>query len=124
MPLQIEWLVPDEVIHIRYGEELTVDDLQEVTDTLLAIDPAIPQFHTLVNLTDIRHIRAPISRLKAAGQAVADLPNQGWTVVVRPTAIGARQVTAVTVELLGTLTRLKLKSFNEYDDAIAFLQDL
>jgi hypothetical protein len=117
MPYTVNWLVPQRVIDVKFGESLSVDELQEYDAKVVAMmEEGQPK-----NV----HVLADISRLeqfpnlqRTQQTKMATHPHLGWIVVYGSQNIVFRAMGIIVSKLFGN----RLQWCNTREEALAFLQ--
>lgn len=121
MPVKTQWYVPDAVIYVQFWGETTVEDMQQY-------------IHDAYQLSDLSsrslvHVIADSSRvtkginIKEVMKTISNVkphPKAGWNITV-----GEKdKIIRFTTDVARQLLRLRTRSFNTIDEAVAFLKDI
>ncbi len=121
MPVKTQWYVPETVIYVQFWGETTVADMQQYIDDAYRLSD--------LSSRSLVHVIADTSRvtkginIKEVMKTVSNVkphPKAGWNITV-----GEKdKIIRFTTDVARQLLRLRTRSFNTIDEAVAFLKDI
>jgi len=85
MPIELSWLIPDKILLCLWTGEISAEDGRVLVEELgIALDVAAVPVHTVIDLSEARHISAEVAQLYVHSRLPAH-PCRGQIGIVRST---------------------------------------
>lgn len=119
MPYTIDWLIPDEVIYVRYIGVTTADELRESLLKTRDYMEASPRFlvHGIIDVGEVTH---PVS-LKESMQVVREVgvhPRTGWSISIREKSPLIKMGAAIG----SSIFQMRYRAFDTLEQAVKHLK--
>jgi hypothetical protein len=119
MPYEVKWLVPQQVIEMKFGENFTIEELQEYDAKVVAmLDTGQPRsIHILAHASDIKQMP---NLVHAQQLNHIRHPNLGWAVPIGNQNIILKAIGLLVAKLFGN----RLQWCASREEALTFLQQV
>ncbi len=121
MPVSLSWFVEGRIIYAEVSGDISEADLIAAVDGAIQLAGSVSDqcIHTLMDVTDTKHL-PPVNVLaRELGRMNQHSPNREMTVI-----FGLNRILRYTLELLLKLVPLRYRAFESREHAEQFLIDL
>jgi hypothetical protein len=123
MAVTIHWLVPDQIIHIQYGEVITVEDANQSIQALVDAAEGTTNLYVISDQSLTKSVGIPISTLRELGKPVFRISRLHSIITVNPQRSVSRQVLSLFVQIIQPFLTVKIKEVDSLDEAIIVLKE-
>jgi hypothetical protein len=119
MPYSIAWLIPNEIIYIRYNETLSSEELYRCLMTVHEMMDSSPRpvIHVINDVGGVEEAMPYKDSMKAVREA-GPHPRTGWTINIHEKSLIVKMGTAFG----SSLFKLRYRAFDTLDEAITHLK--
>jgi hypothetical protein len=119
MPYSLDWLIPDEIIYIRYGATLSSEELYECLMTVheMMDGSTRPIIHVINDVGGVE-VAMPYKESMKAVREAGPNARAGWTINIHEKSLLVKMGTAFG----SSLFKMRYRAFDTMDEAIAHLK--
>jgi hypothetical protein len=119
MPYSIAWLIPNEIIYIRFGETTSSEELYQclmTVHTMMDSSPR-PMIHVINDVGDVK-VAMPYQESMKAVREAGPNARAGWTINIREKSLLVKMGTAFG----SSLFKMRYRAFDSLDEAVSHLK--
>lgn len=122
MAYDIDWLIENEVIFVRYHDSINVDELKESMQVILALTEASSRqlVHTIIDSRDLKENLKPLDAMRATRE-VRPHVRAGWTCAILPQYAPLLEL---AVNMATSVVKLRYRITATFEEAQVFLEEM